>query len=648
MLGKSFKMNRIYWSLAVAAALGAPLMVSRAQEQEKIAVDGQALTVEHAECIFFGAKHQKFALTGLKTPAKPDYALSALTTKVTKSLGYASAAAPGPEATPQGTIDKYIFAALKDAGVTPAGATNDYEFIRRVTLDLTGRIPASDRVTSFVADSAADKRARLINELLAKPEYVDKWTMFFGDLYQNTTRNTQVQRYDEGRNAFYKWIHDSVEANKSYDKMATELITAQTSNTYVDGAPNWVVGSFVTGGPQQDIFDQQAADTAQTFLGLANLNCVLCHNGRGHLDTLNLWASKMTRLQAYQLSSFFSHTYLARTKPDPAKNNYYWSVQDDTRYRTDYALNTITGNRPARVPVGTGSTAPPVYPFSGRSPKSGEDYRVALAREVTSDFQFARAAVNYIWKQFFNRGLVEPADQFDLARLDPDNPPPAPWTLQPSNPRLLNALAQDFVDSKYDLKALMRLIANSQAYQLSSRYEGEWKPSYEPLFARKLVRRLWAEEIHDAIAQSSNMIPSYTVGALGKMSWAMQFPEPRNIPGGAVGQFLDNFLRGNRDSDERSGEGSVLESLSLKNDPFVMTRIRAVTTGGVKSLLAQSIGLPDDQLVSALFLTVLSRPATATEKADALRSLQSASNRGQAAEDLLWTLYNKMDFVFNY
>src|SRR5205085_2437184 len=138
-------------------------------------------------------------------------------------------------------------------------------------------------------------------------------------------------------------------------------------------------------------------------------------------------------------------------------NPYYWSLTNRPA-TADYPLNTTIGNRPARQPTNGDRNVKPVYPFSNRGPKAGEDYRVALAREVTSDFQFSRAAVNYIWKEFFTRGIVEPANQFDLARLDPDNPPPDPWTLQPSNARLLNALAEQFAANNYDVKWLMRQI----------------------------------------------------------------------------------------------------------------------------------------------------------------------------------------------
>ena len=636
---------------------GVPAM--RAQERAE-------LPVEHAECVFFGAKHDKFAFTGLHARSRPDFALSSLTTRVTRGYGWRDQAAPAgatrnaaDAGNRAGTIDSYLFQAMRDAGVTPADTTNDFEFIRRVTLDLTGRIPTPERVLSFVADTSTDKRAKLVDELLNKSEWVDKWTMYFGDLFKNVDRTTQINRYEQGRNAFYLWINDSIAANKPYDQMARELISGQGQNSWdpKQGAINWMVGGLVTGGPAsgQDNFDQQAADIATTFLGLANMNCLLCHNGRGHLDSLNLWASKFTRYQAWQFASFLSHTSAVRQPPpDPNARIYYYAVQDDTRFKTDYPLNTTTGNRPARQPVGNIRNVAPVYPFSNNGPKGSEDYRAALAREITSDFQFARASVNYIWKEFFGRGIVDPADQFDLARLDPDNPPPDPWTLQPSNPRLLNAFAQDFIDSKFDLKALMREIVNSQAYQLSSRYSGDWNPAWEPLFARKLVRRLWAEEIHDAIAQSSNVIPSYPVNMstsatpdMVKLSWAMQLPQTSRLPGGAVTTFLDNFLRGNRDDQERKSEGSILESLSLKNDAFVMGRIRATGHGPTGSLLAQNLDKADDQLINNLFLAVLSRFPSDAEMGAALDNLHSG-DRTQAAENLLWTLYNKIDFVFNY
>lgn len=617
------------------------------------------LKVEHAECVFFGKDHDKFVGGGKGAKnASPGggaqrYALSETTEEVVAQLPKAPAGtrtANLQNLSGAGNIDRYLFQAMQAAGVTPAPMTTDFEFIRRATLDLTGRIPAPERVQSFVADPAPDKRPKLVDELLAKPEWLDKWTMFFGDLFKNNSRNTQIVRYAPGVLAFNNWLRNALQNNEPYDQMARELIAAQGANSYTQGELNWTVGGVVTGGPVQDLWDQQTANNAETFLGIAHVNCLLCHNGRGHLDALSLWGSQTTRAQAWGLASFLSHTESSRTPVAGAVNNqpYYWSVLDGTRYTKDYALNTTTGNRPARQPQGAQTTAPPVYLFNGHVPAPGENYRAALAREMTSDFQFARAAVNYFWEYFFGIGLVTPSNQFDPARLDPDNPPPGTWTLQPSNPRLLNALAQDFVNSKYDVKGLMRQIVTSRAYQLSARYDGVWNPAWERLFARKLVRRLWAEEIHDAVAQSSNVLPSYTNPIYGKTSWAMQLAEPLGTPDGAgpVATFLDAFLRGNRDDEQRRPDGSISQALDLMNDNLVMSRVQfAKAPAG--SLLARVANLPDDQVVSTLFLNVLSRYPTDAEKATALGNLSSA-NRKQEIENLLWSLYNKVDFIFNY
>jgi hypothetical protein len=604
--------------------------------------------VAHAECIRFGPQYQRYipnahrnavtALTNLVAPQLPPS-----TSRFTARLQPAAQAGGND-------IDAYIFAALRSAGVTPAPATTDYEFIRRVTLDLTGRIPTPARVLSFVADTTATKRAALVDQLIATPEFIDKWTMFLGDLYQNNSRNAQIPRYPDGVKAFNDYVRAALQANKPYDQMARDLITASGDNSYTTGTLNFLVGGVVTGGPMQDIFDQQTANTFDAFLGISHVNCLLCHNGRGHLDSISLWGSQTTRYQAWQLSSYLSHTYASRTPVAGAVNNlpYYWGLVDNSiRARTDYPLNTTTGNRPARQPVGSETTVAPMYIFNGGTPKAGDNYRASLAGEITGDFQFARATVNRFWAYFFGVGLVDPPDQFDPARQDPDNPPPDPWTLQASNPELLNALAQDFIDNKYDLQWLMRTIANSQAYQLSSRYNGTYDAAWDTLFARHFVRRLWSEEVHDAVAQSSNILPKYTVPSNGTLTWAMQFPEPLNTPtaGNAVTPFLDAFLRGNRDDETRSGEGSISQALDLMNDPFVISRTKS--TGAATSLLAANVNLSNSQLVNTLFLSVLSRNPTSDEMTQAVTQL-SSGNRAQQAENLLWSLYNKVDFVFNY
>jgi hypothetical protein len=635
----------------------------------QVEASDQQLPVEHADCPYFGPQRERFVdeSTRISLGMKSSHQLSSMTTAVGKMLGYV----PGGSRTynydqshAAGSIDSYIFADLQAKNITAAPKTTDWEFIRRVTLDLTGRIPNPDRVLSFVADTAPDKRAKLIDELLAKPEWVDKWTMFYGDLFKNTTNkaSTSLNRFAQGRNAFYQWINQSLTDGKPYNQMATELLTIQSDSTYTDGAADFLAGSIVTGGPTQDIMDQMTADTFDTFLGVTHVNCLLCHNGRGHLDALSLWATSTTRYQAWQLAGFLSHTGTTRVVPDPANNPnvFYYSLQDNIKnFTLDYTLNTTTGNRPVRVSSTPNCKSgqpcyyvPPQYIFNGNAPKPGENYRVALARNITGDFQFARAAVNYLWAYFFGRGIVDPPDTFDPARLDPDNPPPAPWTLQPSNPRLLNALAQHFIDSGFNVKSLMREIATSDTYQLSSRYDGQWSAEYEPYFARKFVRRLWGEEIHDAVVQSSGSYPSYSVRGwtdlgMPKVTYAMQFPDVINVEG-TTDAFLDSFLRGNRDDQPRKSEGSILQALNLMNSSIIENRL-AITGASASQLMLQVLAMNNTDAVNRLYLTILSRYPSDDEKSKALASLPTATAaRNLAMQDLAWSLYNKVDFVFNY
>jgi len=624
--------------------------------------------VAHAECTLFGPEHDKFAFTGLNaklSPATHARALSATTRGVSAQI-----AGPPPGsatstfgATHQaGSIDYYMGLDWAANGITPAPLTTDWEFIRRVTLDLTGRIPSPAAVVAFVADTTPTKRAVLIDSLLAKPEWVDKWTMYYGDLYLNTVSrpSTSLNRTATGRNAFYQYLNTSLANNKPYNQMATELIASVGTNSYTDATTNWMINGYITGGPAQDLMDSSTANVFDTFMGIAHVNCLLCHNGLGHLTSLSLWAVNTTRYQAWQLSSYMSRTQIAQTGRDANNNATYWTLVPAKPITVDYTLNTTSGNRPARVaPNGCKSGqpcyyVPPQYIFTGATPATGTDYRTALAQNITNDFQFARASVNYMWAEFFGAGLVDPPDTFDPARLDPNNPPPAPWTLQPVDASLLNALATHFIESGYNIKALQREIVNSETYQLSSRYNGTWNAAWDPFFARKNVRRLWGEEIHDAIAQSSGNMPTYTMtgftdSGFAKPSYAMQLPDVMNAPtsDGNASALLDSFLRGNRDDQPRKPDGSILQALNLMNNPFIETRIQY--NGSTPApLIANNLTLGNTPMVNTLFINILSRYPTTAEMNTAVASLTSASNRSQAVQDLVWSIYNKVDFVFNY
>ncbi|MBI2689630.1 MAG: DUF1553 domain-containing protein [Acidobacteria bacterium] len=625
------------------------------------------IVADHAECTYFGPKRAQFVAGSLAAARQPRNSFSQETEEIVSRLGATRQFVPGGSRTfssmqgadSSNVVDKNIFGVLQSRGIAPAGRTNDYEFIRRASLDLTGRVPAPERVTAFVADSDPGKRTKYIDELLGSDAWVDKWTMFFGDLYRNTDqiRATNTIRRAEGREAFYRWIYDSLKTGKAYNKMAFELIAAEGANSWTQGELNWQIGNRTTGGPAQDNYDQMAASTMETFLGVSHFNCIVCHSGRGHVDTLSLWGKGAGRMQAYGFAAFFAQTNMVQQareqRPDP--NIYYWGL---TTARTGtYALNTTTGNRPPRQPIGSTRVVPPAYPFGeGAGPNGGEAWRTAAARLVTADFNFARATVNYIWKELMVRGLVEPVNQLDPDRLDPDNPPPAPWTLQPSNAALLRDLAQDFIDSGYNLKSLMRRIATSDAYQLSARYDGQWDPSWESLHARRLVRRLWAEEVYDAISQTSNVAAPITMTTSTRVPngpapetrivpYAMQTTSPASRGGAAA--FLNPFYPGDREDTDRRRDGSDQQALTLMNNNFVMTRTRSSAAAGQDSVLRKFINRTDRELIDNLYLTVLSRLPNESERATASAALTSG-NRQQAAENLLWSLYNKVDFFFNY
>src|ERR1041384_516247 len=236
-------MFRPGWApIAGAVAVLAFSSILTGQRPVEPSTDSEQFDTAHPDCEYFGPRRERFLNSGqMATRLR---ALSTTTGRVARMLAEAPSRGTSPldREHAAGSIDSYIFADLANNNIAPAALTTDWEFIRRVTLDLTGRIPAPDRVLSFVADTSNDKRTQLIDELLGKPEWADKWTMYFGDLYHNTTNrpSTGLNRFPEGRNAFYKYIYDSLAANKPYNRMAAEMISASTSNSYEDGPSNFI------------------------------------------------------------------------------------------------------------------------------------------------------------------------------------------------------------------------------------------------------------------------------------------------------------------------------------------------------------------------------------------------------------------------
>lgn len=700
------------WALGLLLAAG--FQLDRTRAQEAVVEVEESGDFGHADCNFVGSHREDFLESGLGAQWLAAERRSALTAAVATQLSplrrapgrSRSGSVPARGGPIEGdSIDDFVFGLLERKGVAPAPPTTDAEFLRRVSIDLTGRIPTADETMAFLQDGSEDKRDQLVERLLASPAWSDRWAMFLGDLFRNTQATAQVNRFPGGRDALHLFFLESLRSGKGYDQMVRELLAAEGVN---DGRPwpaasrgqspfasfddyrsflanepaqanaaSYIVGGRTTGGPAQDTYDALAVNTARDLLGITHMDCVLCHDGVGHLESLNLWGAEAKRAEGWGLAAFFQRVQLARPSYRVQRDGNaagvrppYYVVQElppgvVLRNRRgflvagEYSLDTEGGNRPDRAAADNAGVrqVSPKYPFGGGEPVGGEPYRVALGRLVTADRQFSRAAVNYVWREFFGRGIVDPVDQFDLARLDPSAPPAEPWTIQPSHPELLELLAAGFEESGFDWKWLMCSITSSQAYQLSARYDGAWSAAYEPYLARHQVRRMSAEALLDAVTIATGAplnlpVPNLTQRTLGTLQFAMQLPDVQNMPTslrnrpeGAFAQgFLDAFFRGDREESARSSEVSILQALQMMNNPLVVSRIEASAERG---LYSQWLSRSDDELAQLLYLQILNRPAETEEIAAAVTFLREGERRARVA-DLAWTLMNKVDFVFNY
>ena len=421
-----------------------------------------------------------------------------LTDRLTAGL---PALAAGPRLTPRNFIDEQIFGKMQREGIPHAPLATDQEFLRRVMLDLTGRIPTPAEVREFLADKAADKRARLIDQLIGSPGFVDKWSYFYLDLVR---ANGKMQR---GVELFHLMLKDSLAADRPYDDFARDLISSSAKSNYVVAAVNPIVREHVEGKTglapdngddfdkinQTDTHDEVSILFGKIFLGI-NLSCIGCHDGAGHLEKVNVYLSQKKRSDFFQQSAFFGNTR-------------YIQWIDETEFRMglitvdDLGKGYNTKEESMLRMRRTGGPNAPKFILTDEMARAGQDPREELARMLTAHPQFARATVNLFWSKLMGVGFVEPWDEFDLARQDPKNLPEG-WDVQPSHPELLDQMAAYFRKNNYSLHKLFSAICNSNAYQLSARFPGEWKDSYTKYYARKYVRMLGAEELHDAIAVS--------------------------------------------------------------------------------------------------------------------------------------------------
>jgi hypothetical protein len=504
------------------------------------------------------------------------------------------------------TIDRLIAARWEENRVAPAPPSEDAEFLRRVMLDLTGKIPTAGEVREFLDDRRADKRGRWVERLLDGPAYIAHATdVEMRLMIPEVDSDPQAQAVAP---AFEGWLRDQVAANVGLDQVARSILTAPVA---VEGTRLQPVRVATRNpGPSplayylaKDVKSENlAASTARLFLGL-RLECAQCHN-----HPFSSW----TRDQFWGYAAFFAS--LERRGPDDAS-------PDAIGENTDRREATIPGSAKVVRATFLDGGAPRVRPR--------EPARIALAEWMVAPENpyFARAAVNRTWAQFFGVGLVEPVDDM----ID-DNPP--------SHPELLDALARAFADRGYDRKYLIRAIVLSRTYQLSSASDGpdaESAVGAPRLFARARVRGLTAEQLYDSLALAVGLSSEGTdaAGAVGDMG------SPR-------GEFLETF--GRHDEAPTEAQTSILQALALMNGRIVAGATH-LDAGATLSAVADAPFLDSAGRVETLYLATLSRPPRPREAARMVAYVDGGGANGdrkKALSDVFWALLNSPEFLLNH
>jgi hypothetical protein len=497
-------------------------------------------------------------------------------------------------------IDHLVNAKLKPIEVEPSDLTTDPEFLRRVCYDVIGLPPTAAEVRDFLADARPDKRARKIDELLERPEHAEFWALQWGDLLR---MRFEVMR-DKGTWGLYRWLRDSVAANKPFDQFVREIITADGSCDENPAANFW--RAFATP-------EEAGEATAQVFLGM-RLLCARCHD-----HPFEKWVQK----DYYGLSAFYSQV---GRKPGA-------HADDVVIFRTEAAAQ-------ARHPV-TGEMLSPKY-LDGASLPVGpdQDARQLLADWLTrKDNPFlARATVNRLWSRLFGRGIIDPVD--DIRSSNP-----------PANGPLLDALTRDFADHNFDVRHILRTMLNSRVYQLSARTNPSNHDDREE-FSHALPRRLTAEQLLDTLGQITGVRENFRAryAATGSVSLPNGGVRAGQLPDrGMTADLLDLFGRPRGESScacERHDEASMTQALHLINGQDIAARL--ADPNGRLGKLAQTANLSDDQLTDELYFAVLCRPPTPAERDRIREHFASAKNRFEAAQDVTWVLLNTKEFLFNH
>ncbi len=496
-------------------------------------------------------------------------------------------------------VDQHVHAKLKQMEILPSELSGDEEFLRRVYYDVIGLPPTPDEVRSFLADKAPDRRARIINTLLERPEHAEFWALKWGDLFK--IRFDLLR--DKGTWGFYRWTRDSIAGNKPFDQFVREILTAEGSAAENPPANWW----RVTADPNE------ASEAAvQVFLGI-RLLCAKCHD-----HPFEKWVQK----DYYGMSAFFVQV---GRKPGGRK-------EDLVFFRTETPAQ-------ARHPK-TGEVLDPKFLNGATVPVNAEqDARALLAQWMTSKDNpyFARATVNRLWSHLFGKGIIDPVD--DIRSSNP-----------PVNEPLLDALAKDFVAHHFDVRHILRTMLNSRTYQLAAR-ANRFNEDDKQNFSHYLPRRLSAEQLFDTISQVTGIRDNFSprIGSQGTVAMPVGGLRAGQLPDRQLtAEMLDLFGRPRGESScacERHEEASMTQALHLINGKGVAARL-AAPNSRLMQLLQKK--LTDTQLVEEIYLLVLCRLPQANEMEVLLKHFAATNDRTKAAQDVAWVLFNTREFLFNH
>jgi hypothetical protein len=488
-------------------------------------------------------------------------------------------------------VDRLVWDKLKQLNLLPSGAASDAAYLRRAYLDVIGRLPSSEEARTFLADGAVDKRARLVDRLLERPEYADYWANKWADLLRPNP-------YHAGIKAVYNldaYLRESFRANKPYDQFVRELLTARGS-TFRDGATVLF--------RDRRLPDEITTMVSQIFLGI-RLDCARCHHHP---------------FEVYGQDEFYSFAaYFARI----GRKGQGISAPISGGEEMIFAAKKGQVNHPL-----TGQTMTP-RPLFGTAPALDDerDPREALADWIVSPANpfFARVIVNRVWTDLMGRGIVEPVD--DLRATNP-----------PTNPKLLDALADDFRKNGHNLKKLLRTIMTSRVYALSATPNSR-NAADTRHYSRHYRQRLRAETLLDAVCDVTGAAEEFA--AMPKGSRAVQLWTHRS-----QSIFLDSFGRPDPNQDppcERTGDTTVVQALHLMNAPKLQQKV--TDAKGRAAALAGS-GKSPEEIVAELYLLLYSRYPTADEKDACLNLLRKSPARQTIVEDLMWAMINTPEFTF--